>query len=331
MFKQKELSMNSLISICIPTYQRPDLLRQAVESCLSQTYKNIEIIICDDSKDDSSKKIIQNLPHPEIVRYYHNYPSLGQASNVNRLFELARGDRLILLHDDDRLLPNAVQELLKCWELSADIIACFGKQYVIKMDGSILEEASQGLNQKYYRTEQYIGCQKFSLWSAMVGQFPNDGYMVKTSLAQNVKYRSEAFVGDACDLDFGLRLAAQPGKFCFLNEYTAQYRLTETSISASNSCAHLSYELLTILKLPEDLEYTRTEKLTQYSEKAINAYLVIGDKKAAFQIYFSKYHPWSKRFSIEGILKMTLMIFPNLISSFLINTVKRYRLQQRAS
>ena len=99
-------SFNQLVSICVPTYQRPDLLRQAIASCLAQTYSDIEIIVCDDSKDDASKQMVQSLNKSQKIRYYQNRPALGQAGNVNRLFDLAQGDRLVLLHDDDISAPR---------------------------------------------------------------------------------------------------------------------------------------------------------------------------------------------------------------------------------
>src|ERR1700687_4466922 len=71
------------ISVCIPTCKRPDLLQLAVKSCLDQTVLPSEILIGDDSPDDSTRLIVEALAasSPVPIRYFHNSPALGQAAN----------------------------------------------------------------------------------------------------------------------------------------------------------------------------------------------------------------------------------------------------------
>jgi glycosyltransferase involved in cell wall biosynthesis len=303
--------MNTLISICIPTYRRPDLLQQAVESCLAQTYQDFEIIISDDSKDDLTEQKIQSFTTQKTIRYYRNRPSLGQANNVNRLFDLAQGDRLILLHDDDLLLPDALERLSKSWELEPKLTACFGKQYLINLQGDILETSSQELNRSYCRTTKYAGLQTSALWSALVGQFPNDGYMVLTKAAQSVRYRDTPDVGDSCDYDFGLRLATQYENFYFVDKFTAKYRLTPESNSRNNNHANLTYGLIESLALPQELETTRMEKLHQFACPAVTRWLSVGNKSKAFKIFTSKYYSLSKKITLKGIAHAILLLCPN--------------------
>ena len=315
-------SFNQLVSICIPTYQRPDLLRQAIASCLAQTYSDIEIIVCDDSKDDASKRMVQGLNKSEKIRYYQNRPALGQAGNVNRLFDLAQGDRLVLLHDDDILLPDAVQSMSDCWLNHPNLVACFGKQHIVNMAGEVLQMPSQNLNDGYYRTEQYAGLQPSALWSALVAQFPNDGYMILTEVAKTIRYRDTANVGDVCDYDFGLRVAAAYTSFFFLNQYTAVYRLTERAVSTGNNHSDLVYQLIEALNLPEDLEETRQDLLERYACPAINRWLTISDKASAYRVYTSSSYPWSKRLSPRGLIQAILLACPNSLNRLLIDQLK---------
>jgi len=314
--------MNLLVSICIPTYQRPELLRRAIESCLMQTYQPVEIIICDDSKDDASEKVINSLQRPDVIRYHRNHPSLGQAKNVNRLFDLAEGDRLVLLHDDDLLLPTAIQEMDNCWQRHPNLTACFGKQYMISMQGEVLEEPSQQLNEKYHRTEQKSGLQQSTLFSAMTGQFPNDGYMVLTKAAQHVRYRDRSEVSDACDFDFGLRLASSYEHFYFVNQYTAMYRLTETAVSSQISHSHITYGLIESLTVPPELAEIRGDRLRTYASPAINEWLSLGNQSAAHKIYTSPHHSWSKRLTLRGSIQFLLIICPRNLSTQVIKRLK---------
>ena len=318
--------MNSLISICIPTYQRPQLLHQAIQSCLCQTYQNIEIVICDDSKNDESEVMVQSIGKPGIIKYHRNRPSLGQAGNVNRLFDLAQGDRFVLLHDDDLLMPTAIQEMLACWEVEPNLTACFGKQYMISMQGDILEEQSRKLNEDYYRTKEYAGLQSSALWSALVGQFPNDGYMALTAIAKQVRYRATSNVGDACDFDFGLQLASSYEKFFFLNQFTAMYRLTNISVSRASNYSNLSYQLIKSLQVPDELKTFQGKRLQEYASPAINKWLALGNRYEAHQIYISKYYPWVKRLSPTGLIQAFLLICPINFSVASIKLLKQLKL-----
>jgi glycosyltransferase involved in cell wall biosynthesis len=317
--------MTPLISICIPTYNRPDLLRLAIESCLQQTYADIEIVISDDSTNDDSSELIQQFAQPEIIKYHHNRPSLRQAENVNRLFDLAQGDRLVLLHDDDLLLPDAIQKMVDCWTAHPEIEVCFGKQYIITMTGDRIESSSEQLNQDYYRSSQYAGFQQSSLWSALAGQFPNDGYMVLTKAARSTRYRNDRDISHACDFEFGLRLAAHCTQFFFLDDYTADYRVTETSISSDNNYSHLSYKIIESLTLPPDLEVLRATSLRKYASPAINAWLGLGNIYSASQIYTSGYYSWSQRLSPKGLLQFLLLLCPASISSSLTRLMKNQK------
>src|SRR5262245_41810902 len=104
------MTTRTKVSICLPTYQRPELIGQCLDSCLSQTHTNIEVLIGDDSRDDRTQSLIEaRYAADPRVRYVRNIPSLGQARNVGSLFARATGDRILLIHDDDFLVGNAVE------------------------------------------------------------------------------------------------------------------------------------------------------------------------------------------------------------------------------
>ncbi|BAU11546.1 glycosyl transferase family protein [Leptolyngbya sp. NIES-3755] len=323
--------MNPLISICIPTYQRPSLVQEAIESCLRQTYSEIEIIVSDDSPDQLTQQMVRSFHQPEKIRYYHNQTPLKQAKNVDRLFNLALGDRLVLLHDDDLLLPDAVAALARCWDTVPDLTAAFGKQYLIDMAGNSLMEASEQLNQRYYRTAKYAGYQASSLWSALTSQFPNDGYLITTKAAKQVGYRNhtrdERRVGDACDFDFGLRLASHNSHLFFLDEYTAKYRLTDVSVGQGRNCQHLAYDLVRSIKLPEELEPTRQAVLHRYAAPAIQRWIQLGEKRDALDIFLSDSYSWTQRLSLKGLLQLLLIACPHPWSQQLLDRLRELREQ----
>ncbi|MCI0574186.1 MAG: hypothetical protein L0Y66_25935, partial [Myxococcaceae bacterium] len=199
----------------------------------------------------------------------------------------------------------------------------YGRQQLMTAGGGVLE--SEALNRWHFRTAEHVGLQGSELWAALVAQFPNDGYMVRTEAARSTGYRSREEVGDACDYDFGLRLASRFRGFWFLGEDTARYRLSETSVSraGSNNAPMSAYLLLEALCVPEGLEAVRDERLQQHAPAAISNALRAGDLGLARRLYVSRHHPWSRRLSPRGLAQALLLASPFALGTFLMRGYRR--------
>jgi len=97
------------VSICIPTYNRKDYLRETLDSVLAQTYKDYEIVIVDDGSTDGTEDMIKELGVP--VTYYWQ-ENCGDAAARNKLIELAQGQYISFVDSDDLLFPDTVQRLM---------------------------------------------------------------------------------------------------------------------------------------------------------------------------------------------------------------------------
>jgi glycosyltransferase involved in cell wall biosynthesis len=313
--------MASSISVCIPTYKRPEFLKEALDSVLAQTLQPIEIIIGDDSNDDLTEKLVVDIKKScEIPIFYTRHsPSLGQAENINFLYENSKGDKLVLLHDDDLLLPNALEDLNNCWNLHPDLVAAYGKQYIISEDGAVDMEASTGLNQMFFRTDKQEGIQTSSLEAAILHQFPSDCYMVLASAAKSINYRSHQEVGTACDFDFSFRLSLKYSNFFFLNKYTAKYRLSEASVSKSSdddAAAQSFYQILNT-DVPKEIAWAKDYELNRSAPIAIKQLTNLGRREEALDIYFSKYHPLTSRISLGGVRRLLKLFLPRSIGKLI--------------
>ncbi len=103
----------------IPTFRRPDLLKQAVESALAQTTSvSYEVVIVDNDNDNDGyllrevDKVVASFSAPNL-RHFRNQTNIGLYGNWNRCIELARGRWLTILNDDDLLDPSFLEESLK--------------------------------------------------------------------------------------------------------------------------------------------------------------------------------------------------------------------------
>jgi len=294
------------VTVCIPTYCRPDLLSQAVDSCVRQSRAPEAILIGDDSPDPKTEPLIAQYQRDTKIkiRYLWNSPRLGQARNINRLYYETETSHLLLLHDDDVLLPEAVRCLTACWERHPELTAAYGKQLVMSDDGRTDHEASENLNRDYFRTGDRAGVQSPAWFPGIAQQFPNDGFLIRADVARAISWRTS--VGNGGEYDFGLRLSLNFSGFYFLNEYTMSYRRSSISMSSSNSddAALWSYRLLSDASLPPEAEELRALKLREFAPPALLQAIRHSGRREALQIYWGKYFRWNRRLRPAGIWRL---------------------------
>ena len=93
--------MNHHISICIPAYKRIDYLKRLLCSIEIQKFKDYEVIISDDSNDDSVAALLKNFNGRFEIKYFKNEKALGTPANWNNAISKATGEWIKLMHDDD--------------------------------------------------------------------------------------------------------------------------------------------------------------------------------------------------------------------------------------
>jgi len=301
---------NLSISICIPTYNRPDFLRQALQCCLEQSHAPFEIIIGDDSSNDDTEKVVHEMMKNSTIniRYFHNKPALKQTRNVNDLFEKINGQLAVLLHDDDLLLPRALEIMHAVFLKDQSIDVAYGKQYLIDNAGVLIPEDSITFNRDFFRTTPYAGSVLTSLEAAFLQQFPNDAYMIKAEVAKKVQYRVTA--KDACDFDFGLRIGISNYRIHFIDEFTAMYRLSAEAVSnhPDNNCGLEAYQLLDELKVPASSQSYKDRWLKDKAPIAVMQ-AIRKDKKLGYKMYFSKAHR-SSILTIGGVKRLLYLLLP---------------------
>lgn len=110
-----ELKEDYLVQIRIPAYRRGDIFSRVLNSILNQTYKNIELVIFDNSLADGYdeiKKLVEECADKR-VKYFANSINLGGITNYKRCFDYKGGDFFIVGGSDVIIPENAVEEMLK--------------------------------------------------------------------------------------------------------------------------------------------------------------------------------------------------------------------------
>jgi alpha-1,3-rhamnosyltransferase len=137
-----ERARQPLITVIIPSFNHAKYIEQCIDGVISQTYKNIELIIIDDgSSDDSIAKIEAMVPQcrKRFIRFeFRARPNKGLGNTLNEALEWANGDYLAVADSDDILLPEKSSVLFDEIEKNKDIMGVFGGSVIINSNGEAL-------------------------------------------------------------------------------------------------------------------------------------------------------------------------------------------------
>jgi len=132
-------SHDPIVSICIPTYGQTEYLRRTLASIAKQDFKDYEIVITDDTPDDSVKDLLREFSFGEKLRYRKNASRLGQAMNHNETVTFARGTYVKILHHDDELKETtSLSEYVRMIKSNPDADFGFSASVGIGKNGEIL-------------------------------------------------------------------------------------------------------------------------------------------------------------------------------------------------
>lgn len=112
------MSKNSAkVSIVLPTYNGAKYIRQSIDSCLNQTYKNIELIIVDDGSTDKTSEIIKSY-NDNRIKYIKHEKNIGLPYALNTGFANATGDYLTWISDDNYYAEYAIEKMLSFMKIN---------------------------------------------------------------------------------------------------------------------------------------------------------------------------------------------------------------------
>lgn len=123
---------NPLVSIVIPVYNGSNFMKEAIDSALNQTYKNIEIIVINDGSNDNGETEKIALSYGDAIRYYSKENG-GVATALNLGIEKMNGDYFSWLSHDDLYLPKKI-------ELQVEAIDIDNKREVIVCKSSLIDK-----------------------------------------------------------------------------------------------------------------------------------------------------------------------------------------------
>ncbi len=210
-----------LVSVVIPTYNRPDYLEQAIASAVNQTYQNIEIIVTDNCSPENPQAIVESFGDSRI-KFWRQPENIGMLPNQLHGFKMAQGKYFASLHDDDIWNHDFLAKLVPILEADSELILAFCDQYIIDGEGKIKEIGTEENTHAYKRDQLKAGVHKPFFKIALVDK--------SIAIAASCVIRNHSFDWNNIPLEVGGMWDLYLAYLCSISGFGAYYhpeRLTK--------------------------------------------------------------------------------------------------------
>ena len=288
-----------LVTIGIPTLRRVEMLAEAVDSALAQTWPAIEVLISQDvgpggPDSEVSAYARAAVARDQRVRWQVAPRSLGLAGNWNFVADHARGAWLSLIGDDDRLLPAFVEQLLDA--AGAHDAVVFSNHHAIDEHGARLDEESRRMTRHFNRAGLQGGRVVHPERLVWQNAVPMTSALVRTADVRRLRFRDEL---NTPEIELYARLAYEGAGFTFVSDYLAEYRVHTGSATADG--LRLDRLVLALLPLPVSAPAAQEKQrlISGFLPGAVERALRAGDTAQARRLLATGLAPGGPRMALH--------------------------------
>jgi glycosyltransferase involved in cell wall biosynthesis len=220
-----------LVSIVLPAYNHGKYLHEAIQSVLSQSYPNVELLVFDDGSTDNTAEILATY---DKQFYWERHKNMGQSATLNKGWQMSTGEIISYLSADDALEPNAVEMAVKCLQNDNDAMLAYGDYLLVDAESKVIE--------RVYAPEF-----DYSEMVANIVVQPGPGVFFRRYAFEKIGGWNESLC-QIPDYEYWLRLGIL-GHFTRIPKSLARYRVHEESqsyieptIEKSEECVHVMHE-----------------------------------------------------------------------------------------
>ena len=208
--------MDELISVIVPIYNVEKYLNKCIESIISQTYKNLEIILVDDGSQDLCPKICDEYAKKDNrIKVIHKENN-GVSAARNTGIDIAQGKWIAFIDADDWVDENYLKILISESDENIDIIGCGYK----RVNGNNIEKVNNNDETIIYDNVKFIE----KLLNVQNGYGFVHTKLIRKSLINNVKFDCNIKVGE--DALFNMQLAKKTKRIKIINKALYNYRIS---------------------------------------------------------------------------------------------------------
>ncbi len=274
--------MPPLVSICIPTFNGETHISECLDSVVSQSYENTEIIIVDDQSSDSTIDICQSYANQDNrIRIIKNKNNIGLVENWNKCISLSKGDWIKFVFQDDVIHPHCIEKMIDKSTLGVPFVLC--------KRNFIFENVSPQKRSIYEKYLTYLSLD--TIFSGKEHLTPND---ISKAVIDLGLYSLRNFIGEPtstllhrsifrkyglfnphymqiCDYEYWLRVSLNTG-ITYIPENLASFRVHEKSTSSNNqksSETRLDY-LILLFEMAHNPLFKEIARLDKKSGKLLS-------------------------------------------------------------
>ena len=239
------------VAVIIPCYNREKFIAQTVESVLSQSYPNIELVVVDDGSTDSSRRVLDNYKDRIRILEHPGRVNKGQSAALNLGIRSTQSDYIAFLDSDDLFAPDKIEKQVAFLEAHPEIGLVYSNGHAIDENGQILY--------RIYDENHYEESDPNRVLLDCYFLLPNNSLLRRNVLSKAGLF-DESF-RSAQDHDMAIRVA-EVTRIAYLNEPLFFYRRHKDSISRRSAMlrwkngfkilkkarSRYSYRLPTIIK-----------------------------------------------------------------------------------
>ncbi|NHQ59189.1 glycosyltransferase [Chlorobium sp. BLA1] len=263
--------MKPFFSVIIPTYNRAEILKKAIDSVLAQTFNDYEILVMDDGSTDNTRETVESF-HDFRIYYHWAENSGGPATPRNRGIEAAQADWICFLDADDLWYPDKLKILSETINSFPDIdLFCHNEMLFHIKTGrrTLLKHGPDSAD--IYRIMLMEGNRVSTSATTVRRSFLN-------KYALRFNQSSDYVIVE--DYDMWLRIACFGGQYHFISDICGEYIIDTDNISSDYKKMRHNHEVL----LKDHVYYLQTfEQDKNRLWGKINARLLLGDSLYLFR------------------------------------------------
>ncbi|PZO18270.1 MAG: glycosyl transferase family 2 [Leptolyngbya foveolarum] len=257
------------VSICIPTYNRADILPYAINSVLNQTYTDFELLICDDASTDRTAEVVARW-NDERIRYIRHPQNIKRSRNMHSGYEAAKGRYFIKFDDDDALTPTFLEKTVAVLDANPSVHFVCSDHWVINAKNQREEAATVANSAKWGKDRLSAGM----IDDLLAETFVHQSLQVGSSLFRKSSLEAVDFMrleADGCeDFDLLVRGAIAHQTAYFIPERLMEYRFHGGQTSLKQDIHFLTAKSFCLdgYRFPQrpELEKIRQDRVTELKQ-----------------------------------------------------------------
>ena len=264
------MESNKFISIIMPVYNSEHYLKQAIDSVLSQTYQNFELILLDDGSTDASGSMCDAAAQQDQRISVVHKQNEGICRTRNLGIQLAKGDYLYFMDNDDTIDPNALSLLMDVAAKYDPDLILFGTELVSVKDGAVRSVRNRNLERRICSSFEQVGEYYPQLLAEDMLVCVWDKFYKAELIHKNGVFFDPFFTHGGEDFHFNLQLIRSVNRLVNLPDVLYHYVIRDVQSTYckfnQNTYEHAIKNLKVMIELQDTFSNQQQQKQVLYSK-----------------------------------------------------------------